>query len=127
MPVDLDFEHSWPVFYREITTADVVPVVVTLSELPSVGDYCMIPEVHVCGATVAAPINGATSLAGFTCSHTGAGLVLRQHFNTVAGFGIATPTIVYGVTLSEVQVTLVGIALTTVEWTLYWRLLQRQF
>jgi hypothetical protein len=127
VPVDLDFQNTWPIFYHEITTTDLTPVTLTLSELPNVGDYCQIPECQVTGTTVSAPILGFTSLAGFTCSHTGGGLVLRTHFNLTAAFGAGGPTIVYGVTATEVQVTITGLAGTTVEWTVYWRLLQRLF
>ena len=125
MPVDLDLEHTWPVFLAEPTTTDATPVDIVLADLPEAGDYATV-ELVVLGADDAGTLGGTASATYAVLNMAGTPVVrtLSNDTDTFGAGGLTIATLVVG---DELRLRLTGIAATTVQWMAVWRLCQRVF
>ena len=125
MPIDEGLEHTWPDCFDIFATTNATPEMRVLTDLPSAGDYALISVLDVLGAAADGSI-GNTLRAAFSVLNDGAvtPITLVSTPGSWGGGGLTIGTAVVG---TEFQLTLTGIALTAVNWTVVWRLYQRTF
>lgn len=125
MPVDLDLEHTWPVCYAEPATTDAVPVVLVLTDLPTAGDFATV-DLTAMGADAAGTL-GEVLTARYGVMNIGGVVTPVAHGLVASPLGAGGLTIGTAVVGSEFRLSLTGIALTPVNWTVLWRLCERVF
>lgn len=113
-------------FVEDRTTADANPITVDLGLVVQGGDYLMVPETQIHGATFGGVI-GNVLLAGFDVQHVGGGPVLRTMFTLAQAYGAGTLGIAVALAGNILRATLTGLPATNVHWTIYWTRIQRTF
>ncbi len=120
MPVDPQYQHTWPVYYRAFVSTSALTVATVLAEAPNAGDVVAIPELYVVGRTEDAFL-GNVQLGGYTLVNERGGARLKtetESKNQIGAGGLGVVVVARG---NELVLEVTGRDRTRIAWGVYWR------